>query len=270
MKKTIKAIIAAFSASIICAAPVTATVTNFAPVTGITANAASDIVHDASYLNSNGGLNVITSNALTYHIVGNHAVLYGRYNPVSNVVMPDKIKYNRVTYPVTEVAPRAFKNAVKTPCGEGVYKFRSGKYVEKIGDEAFYGASLWDLTLTYGLKEIGNKAFSYTNVGDMLNIPGSVEKIGAQAFKGCDDVKYLFFNAGSQYLDICSEAFSGLSELRTIYVSRKDFKANNSLNPDTSVFNNHPSSFDPELDCVNLVGPIADVDEFLYRYFGIS
>ena len=265
MKKSIKAIIAAISASIMCAAPITTYVANVNPTKGITAEAASDIIHDVAFLNNNGGLNVIGAGALTYHIVGNNAILYGRYNPVDSVNMPDKIRYNNKLYPVTEVAPRAFKNAVKTACGEGVYTFRSGKNVKKIGDEAFYGSSLQKITLTYGLEEIGNRAFAYTNVGSMLNIPGTVKKVNAQAFKGCDYVEYLFFNGSSATpLDISSEAFRGLSKLKTIYVSRGNFKANGKYAKDNSIFKDTPSSFDVEYD---IDGDYDNVEEFTNRYF---
>lgn len=266
MNKPIKAIIAALSASILCAAPITSNVINLKPTTGVTAQAASDIIHDVAYLNSsNGATNVIGSGALVYRIVGNNAILSGRYNPVDTVKMPDKIRYNNKLYPVTEVAPGAFKNAVKTACGEGVYTFRSGKYVKKIGDEAFYGSSLQNITLTYGLEEIGNKAFAYTSIGSMLNIPGSVKKINAQAFKGCNRVEYLFFNGSSSTpLNICSEAFRGLDRLDTIYVSRGNFKANNSYNNDNSIFRDAPSTFDIDY---NLSGNDDDVQEFIDRYF---
>lgn len=275
MKKSIKAIIAAISASIMCAAPIATTITDVTPATGITAEASSDIIYDASYLNSNYGTIVITSDSLTYRIVGNHATLHGRYNPVSNINMPDKIRYNGTIYPITEVEARAFQNACKTACGEGVYNFRSGKYVTKIGDYAFNESSLGTVDLNDGLEEIGYKAFSYTNIGTSLYIPGSVTNIRGQAFKGCTKIKYVTVDGGISLnpaipdpnltpISFGSQAFYGLSSLRSFTLYRRYPLANYSHNPDHSVFGNCNPSFNPDN---HVLGNVYGVPEFIRLFF---
>jgi hypothetical protein len=278
MKKNVKAIIAALSASIMCAVPVAASFASTAATTSITAEAASDLIKDASLISTNGGTIVITNGAITYRITGsNTAELYGRYNQVSQVEMADKIRYNNRLYKVTKVRPYAFKNAHRTATGSGVTYFRCGKYVEEIGDQAFYNSSVGEVDLhgARSLKTIGNGAFAYSSVGPLLYIPGTVSTIRANAFRNCRWLEDITIDGGISLtpgvpnlndnpISIGSGAFAELPELRYMTVYRRYPKANGTLTPDYTVFSGRNPDFDPDYD---ISGNVYGVPEFIRLFF---
>ena len=100
-----------------------------------------------------------------------------------------------------------------------------GSQVSRIGNYAFYGLTkAWDFLLSSDVKEIGDHAFEgcvrlgdqpgcYGNVIGIL--PGSVEKIGAYAFKDCTGITsiYPLFNSTSNLKSVDVGAFSGCTGL---------------------------------------------------------
>ena len=244
MKKNIKAIIAALSASIMCAVPVAASFANTTAVTSITAEAAADIIHDATLIA--GDNIVIAKGALTYQINGSEASLYGRYNQVSDVIMPDKLRYNGTIYKITSVRPEAFKNACTTATGSGVRRFRCGKYVRIIGDRAFMGSSVYDVDLSgaASLTTIGNDAFACASVGTSLTIPASVTLIRSGAFRDNRWLNTIEFSSSSRYLTISSRAFANLTNLTAIEADRIYYSSSSASNAFAGV---NPS-FDPYND----------------------
>jgi hypothetical protein len=249
MKKNVKAIIAALSASIMCAVPVAASFASTAATTSITAEAASDIIYDATFLLEKDGTIVITNDAITYQISGSEAILHGRYNPVSTVNMPDKIRYNGRVYKVTSVRAEAFRNAYRTPGGYGVTKFRCGKYVREIGDRAFMNSSLQDLDLhdADALVTIGNEAFAGASLNPTLYIPSRVQNIRYGAFRNNTRLKYVTIDGGYNYVTgenyntipvtFGNYAFAGTSSLRSFTIYRRYPKSvvNNGNGKDSSV-----------------------------------
>ena len=203
MKKNIKAIIAALSASVMCAVPVAASLSTTAVTASITASAADDIIKDATLISTNNGEIVITNGAITYRITGsNTAELYGRYNQVSDVHMADQIRYNGRLYKVTKVRAYAFKNAHRTATGSGVTKFRCGKYVTEIGDQAFYESSVSEVDLhsADALEIIGNEAFACASVSPDLYIPSKVKEIRSGAFRYNRWLETVTIDGGYNYI----------------------------------------------------------------------
>ena len=106
-----------------------------------------------------------------------------------------------------------------------IYTVRVGSQVSRIGNYAFYGLTkAWDFLLSSDVKEIGDHAFEgcvrlgdqpgcYGNVIGIL--PGSVEKIGAYAFKDCTGITsiYPLFNSTSNLKSVDVGAFSGCTGL---------------------------------------------------------
>ena len=179
MKKNIKAIIAALSASIMCAVPVAASFANTAAVTSITASATDpwdtwsstpDVIVNASHASFLGNDGVI-ANSLVYRISGtgsNRAAKFeGRYNPVADLNLPDKIRVDGVVYPVTEILNGACE-------GQGSVKsLNAGKYLEKIGDRAFKNSGIKTLVCRARKIDIGFDAF-YNGYLRTVELPGDV------------------------------------------------------------------------------------------------
>ena len=106
-----------------------------------------------------------------------------------------------------------------------IYTVRVGSQVSRIGNYAFYGLTkAWNFLISSDVKEIGDHAFEgcvrlgdqpgcYGNVIGIL--PGSVEKIGAYAFKDCTGITsiYPLFNSTSNLKSVDVGAFSGCTGL---------------------------------------------------------
>ena len=86
--------------------------------------------------------------------------------------------------------------------------------VETIGDQAFYGALLQKVSLSPALKEIGNNAFTDSDIKEIV-IPSTVTKIGSSAFYGCIYLKTVIFEENSQLVELGESAFynTGITEI---------------------------------------------------------
>ena len=70
--------------------------------------------------------------------------------------------------------------------------------VTNIGDYAFYNCSgLTEVTLSYGLIEIGDEVFSDDNALSRITIPDSVINIGDGAFENCAGLANVFFQGNA-------------------------------------------------------------------------
>jgi Cu/Ag efflux protein CusF len=180
MRKNVKAIIAALSASIMCAVPVAASFASTAATTSITAEAASDIIYDAQH----AGV-VKPSQVICYSLVydlnesNKTASLNGRYNPVRDITLPDQLRVNGVLYKITSVKNDAFKTTNVSQYT--VNNFKGGKYLETIGARAFQGTVVRKVEVTSKKITIGDDAFRNTSVGTVI-LPGRAT-IGDRAFK---------------------------------------------------------------------------------------
>lgn len=86
--------------------------------------------------------------------------------------------------------------------------------VEEIKDAAFESAkNLSKLTLNYGLKKIGEYAFSCSGI-ESINIPTSVSQIGDAAFSGCEALTQVSWPYSVS--NIATRMFEGCLKLKTM------------------------------------------------------
>ena len=84
--------------------------------------------------------------------------------------------------------------------------------VEIIGDYAFYGCSLSNVVLPESVKKIGHSAFEDGIFGSVIMT--GVEKIGANAFKGCLELENV--ELSGNLTSISDYAFNGCAKLKSI------------------------------------------------------
>ena len=188
MKNSVKAIVAALSSAVICAAPTVATFTGSAAVPAITAEAASNT---ATFLyGSNYGLNgvmfEINKSNRTADIVG-----YADTH-CTNVTVPETIICGGYTYKVKRVRDNAF-NGVSWITKVDL---SACTYLESIGNAAFKNTKVATIDLNTKLTTIGVDAFRNTPV-TYVKIPGGVKTICNNAFYNCTSLKEIFFQSAS-------------------------------------------------------------------------
>ncbi|GEM_PF-5864585 len=236
MKKSIKAIVAAASAAVVCAAPTAAAFTGIASVSvpGITASAAdnkADVViakgHEVAILN-----NIVYE----FNTSTKEASIAGIWNYRTIVSTPATVIIKGKEYKVTEVRERAFKN--QTVIKE--VDLSGATYLRKIGTEAFAGTISAKIKLNTNLETIDNDAFYDTNASE-ITIPGGVKTIGNRAFKNCYYLKRVFFQSAvvagldkNTPLTIKSEAFAGNARLTHIDAYRSVYAMESGAFRDTN------------------------------------
>ena len=224
MRKNVKAIIAALSASIMCAVPVAASFAS-TTATSITASAAygdwnntPDVIADASSA-SFLGENYVIGNALvyTYNNSDMTATFRGRYNPIKNVVLPDKIRVNGRIYEVTEIGIEANYHSTS------LSSFTAGKYLTKIDARAFKESGLSSFVSNAKEITIDNDAFLNCKSLRTVKLPGKSKNgntnlLEDRAFDGCTALTTVQFycNDGSNYntaVYMGRNAFRGCTKL---------------------------------------------------------
>ena len=126
-----------------------------------------------------------------YNIVGDNKVgvvayggpLQGYANYMGDIVIPNQVTYDGVTYNVVEIKDMAF-------CGcEGVTSVSIGNYVTRIGQEAFYGCTgLTELILGDYVISVGDGGFKYCSNLSKVTLGHGIRNIGNDAFAGCNSL----------------------------------------------------------------------------------
>ena len=225
MRKSIKAIICAASAAVVCAAPTVATFAGTAATIAITASAASDNV--ASITKDSKGNEIAVLNNLVYEfdLSARKAVLAGRYSNRTEISSPATVIIKGVECQVKEVKDGAFRN------GSSIKKVDlSGcTYLEKIGNHAFEKTTSTTIKLNTKLQTIGVGAFKGTNVSE-VTIPGGTTLVANSAFMNCRYLSYVFFQSASVAglnvdtpLKIQNSAFANDSKLTRVNTYRKKY-----------------------------------------------
>ena len=182
---------------------------------------------------------------------------------IGNIVIPEFVNYNDVTYNVTSIGWYAFHSCYRlssvtipnsvTNIGDGVFyscssltSFTIPNSVTNIGGSAFYGcSSLTSVTIPNSVTNIGGRAFSGCSSLTSVTIPNSVTNIGVSAFSGCSSLTSItipnnvtsiyantFLNCsslasvtiGNNVTSIGTSAFSGCSDLGSIIVNAGNTK----------------------------------------------
>ena len=141
--------------------------------------------------------------------------LYGYYSHAGNLVIPDSVTYNGVTYPVSKISNSAFNGCegltsvtipnTVTEIGQAAFHECSGltsivigNSVTTIGNMAFDGcSSLTSITLPNSVTTIGTSTFNNCSGLTSITIPSSIVTIGPSAFSGCSGITSVVFNADS-------------------------------------------------------------------------
>ena len=162
------------------------------------------------------------------------AVTDGSSNYSGNVVIPEQVTCNNVTYSVTSIGGFAFygcsgltsltiPNSV-TSLGNSAFKYCSGltsvtipNSVTSIGYSAFYGCSgLTSVTIPESVTTIGESVFENCSGLTSVTIPNSVTSIGNYAFYRCYNLKSVTIGAG--VLSIGYSAFDDTDLTKTVWL----------------------------------------------------
>ena len=102
------------------------------------------------------------------------------YQGLTNVVIPETIEYNDVTYTIVGVGPEAFNYCW------GLKSISLPETIESIDTLAFgYCTSLRSIEIPNSVKTIGNEAFTGCSALSSATIGEAVESIGDYGFFGC-------------------------------------------------------------------------------------
>ncbi len=168
----------------------------------------------------------IEIDGIYYNLYLNGTVVTSNPNKYTgNIVIPETINYNDVTYSVTRIDDGAFKDcsgltSITIPnsvTGIGYYAFEGctgltsitiPNSVKSMGQYAFYRCSgLTSVTIGNSVTSIGNDAFSHCSSLISITIPNSVTSIGDHAFYGCSSLTSV--TIPNSVTSIGKNAFSG-------------------------------------------------------------
>lgn len=134
------------------------------------------------YYNYNGVNEVIVT--YTGYSTDNYNNRYYYNTNVGDVIIPENVTYNGITYTVTGIGDYAFYHSSRHDYL--ITSISIPSTVITIGNQAFYDChELTEITIPESVVSIGIGAFRYCSGLSNIVIPNSVETIGAQAFLEC-------------------------------------------------------------------------------------
>lgn len=183
----------------------------------------------------NGNFNIqkpgteITVGNVVYKSTSSKSLAYtGMKASGKSVKVPDSVKINGISYPVTELSSGAFQ-------GSKVKNVKLGKNVKKIGKGAFKNCkSLKKITFSSKTQTIGAESFSGCTKLGSVSLPASVKTIGTKAFKNCKSLKkfkvgktpvktksgkVIFGAAGGKKITIGARALENCIKLRSVIIN---------------------------------------------------
>lgn len=129
-----------------------------------------------------------------------------------NIIIPETIVFNEVTYRVTSVGKQAFGNCFS------LTSVVIPNSVTSIGRDAFWGCdSLKSIVISNGVTSIGEAAFMECDSLNSIVIPNSVISIEDNAFSGCSSLTSIVIPESVK--SIGEGAFSGCSSLTSVVVA---------------------------------------------------
>lgn len=129
-----------------------------------------------------------------------------------NIIIPETIVFNEVTYRVTSVGKQAFGNCFS------LTSVVIPNSVTRIGRDAFWGCdSLKSIVISNGVTSIGEAAFMECDSLNSIVIPNSVISIEDNAFSGCSSLTSIVIPESVK--SIGEGAFSGCSSLTSVVVA---------------------------------------------------
>ena len=139
----------------------------------------------------------------------------------STAAIPNTVKYKGITYKVTSIADKTFRNNKK------LKKVTIGTNVTKIGKEAFLNCkALTKVTIGTGVKTIGASAFQGCIKLASITIPAKVTKIGKNAFYKDKKLKAIrILTTKLTTKNVGANALKGIYSKATIKVPKKKLTA---------------------------------------------
>ena len=141
-----------------------------------------------------------------------HASVIGNENNTNkDIVIPEHLSYNGITYTVITIGDKAFKGC------SSLQSIELPSSLVSIGSYAFYGcSSLESIDLPSSLTRIGSSAFWLCSSLRVISVglPETLTCIGSNAFYGCSSLQLI--DLPSTLETIGSFAFSGCSSLQSI------------------------------------------------------
>lgn len=131
----------------------------------------------------------------------------------TDIVIPDVVEHDGISYPVRSVGSNAFKNCKNLMSVVVMPKVRS------IGECSFYNCSLERIVLPDSLQSIGYSAFSYSAI-QTIDIPDVCIYIDTDAFYSCSSLETV--RIGRLVRSIGSDAFGNCSNLHELHLPSSD------------------------------------------------
>lgn len=146
-------------------------------------------------------------------------ITYVRLTPVSDpsevkgdIILPAKAKYDGVTYTVTQIGQRAFRDYT------GITSVILPRALSQIENEAFAGCtSLWTINTPQPLSVIGEYAFDGCSALKAFSLDASISELERGAFRGCASLEELAFTP--TITEIPDELCSGVRFLYDSYAA---------------------------------------------------
>ena len=158
----------------------------------------------------------------------------GISDAIGDIVIPETVEYEGISYRVTEISSRAFYDSEVTSVvipnsvtGIREYAFQNctlltsvtgGKNILIIGQEAFSGcSSLTTADILYSVKQIDLAAFGGCRSLTSVTIGKDIYRIGADAFCNCSSLTTVVIGRGLNFIDFY--AFAYCYSLKDFYCS---------------------------------------------------
>ena len=133
-----------------------------------------------------------------------------RNNYSGDIVIPDTVVYNNMTYVVTGIGEEAFYNCDK------LRSLVIPNTVTTIGNGAFWGSSITSIELPNSVTTIGEYVFYRSRLRNII-FPNSLTAIGKNAFSEC---KFTSIKLPSTLRTLGQGAFDGCEYLKSVEIPR--------------------------------------------------
>ena len=158
----------------------------------------------------------------------------GISDAIGDIVIPETVEYEGISYRVTEISSRAFYDSEVTSVAIpnsvrsiGNYAFQNckdlisvtgGNNIVSIGNEAFYGCtSLTSADILYSVEQINAFAFYGCKSLTSITIGKDIYRIGFLAFGNCSSLTTVVIGRGLHF--IVEDAFCNCRSLTDFYCS---------------------------------------------------
>ena len=159
---------------------------------------------------------VVLINGIKYNINESTGTAEVKSKPggyTGDIVIPETVTYEGITYSVTSIGDLAFRQCTS------LTSITIPSSVTNIGDGAFYGCeNLTSITIPNSVTSIGSGAFDGCSGLTSITIPNNVTSIGYHAFYGCSGLTSITIPNSVKSIE--NETFSGCTRLETLVIGR--------------------------------------------------